>query len=150
MKICEANPLPRLIYQTSLGLQGHADELLRPYDLTLEQFHSLKILLIEGGSVGQRDLCALTTKTPANLTRILDRLALKEFIERQPDPKDRRAFIINLTNTGERLINELMVIFSSYLDQILANITPDDTEACLRVLAQIMANLNQIVPNTTD
>ena len=95
MKECD-NPLPRLIYLTSLQLQGHADNVLRPYDLTLEQLHPLKIILQEGGVVSQRSLCDLAAKTPANMTRILDRLMAKGFIERKPYPNDRRAYIIHL------------------------------------------------------
>jgi DNA-binding MarR family transcriptional regulator len=137
-------PLPRLIYLTSLALQGHADVLLKPYDLTLEQFHPLKITLLEGGAVGQRDLCGLAGKTPANMTRILDRLAAKGFLERQPDPKDRRAFIIRLTASGEKLVNEAADLFASYLDKIMRDISAQDEKICREVLERIDKNLKMI------
>jgi len=141
MSSCHTTPLPRLIYQTSLGLQGHADLLLKPFDLTLEQFHSLKTVMLEGGAVGQRHLCNLVAKTPANMTRILDRLALKKFIKRQPDAQDRRAFIIKITQPGEEIVNEVSGIFDDYLKQILGGISADNQEVCRKVLGQINHNL---------
>lgn len=139
---CDENSLPRLIYQTSLGLQGHADIVLKPFDLTLEQFHALKIVSLEGGAVGQRNLCELNSKTPANMTRILDRLALKQFIERQPDPNDRRAFIIRITDKGASLVNGVLEIFGNFIDEILAEISLEDQETCRNVLNQINHNLS--------
>ncbi len=149
MSICDSNPLPRLIYLTSIELQAHADEVLRPYELTLEQFHPLKIILLEGGAVGQSSLCGLASKTPANMTRILDRLAAKDFIERRPDPLDRRAFIVHLTPEGERLVNEVAELFAGYLNKIVMNgISSKDEECCRRVLKRINDNLSRITPDT--
>ncbi|VAW35796.1 hypothetical protein MNBD_DELTA03-113 [hydrothermal vent metagenome] len=148
MSICDSNPLPRLIYLTSIVLQAHADEVLRPYELTLEQFHPLKIILLEGGAVGQSNLCGLASKTPANMTRILDRLAAKNFIERRPDPLDRRAFIIHLTEDGEKLVNEVAGLFAGYLNKIVMNdISSEDEECCRRVLKRIIDNLGRITPD---
>ncbi len=148
MSICDSNPLPRLIYLTSIELQAHADEVLRPYELTLEQFHPLKIIFLEGGDVGQSSLCGLASKTPANMTRILDRLAAKNFIERRPAPLDRRAFIIHLTPGGEKLVNEVAELFASYLNKIVMNgISSADEECCRRVLKQINDNLGRITPD---
>ncbi len=139
------NSLPRLIYLTSLELQGHADVVLKPYDLTLEQFHPMKIILLEGGAVGQRDLCDLAGKTPANMTRILDRLAAKDFIERRTDSKDRRAFIVHITASGEKLVNTVADLLASYLDNILNGISSQHIKICRGVLEHIDKNLKLMV-----
>ncbi|NOX25593.1 MAG: MarR family transcriptional regulator [Deltaproteobacteria bacterium] len=142
------NPLPRLIYLTSLQLQGHADNALRPHGLTLEQFHPLKIILLEGGTVKQRSLCGLAAKTPANMTRILDRLTAKGFIKREPDPNDRRAYIIHLTPTGKKRVNEVAELLASYLNKIMNNISGKDERCCRQVLEQISNNLGLISPKS--
>lgn len=140
------NVLPRLIYLTSLRIQIHADKLLQPLGITLEQLHPLKILSRGGGAVGQRQMCALAGKTPANMTRILDRLASKGFIERRPDPGDRRAFTIVLTAAGRELVEKAMTLFTSYLDQVLAGINERDEAVCRRVLLRIAENLAGLAP----
>jgi len=138
--------LPRLIYLTSLRLQIHADKLLQPLGITLEQLHPLKILEREGGAVGQRQMCTLSGKTPANMTRILDRLANKGFIERQPDPGDRRAFTIVLTPAGDELFKQAVTLFTGYQDKVLTGIDEQDEAVCRRVLQRIAQNLDAIVP----
>ena len=98
--------LPRLIYLTAIRMQLHADKVLQPFGITLEQLHPLKILNTGGGAIGQRRMCALTGKTPANMTRILDRLANKGLIVRKPDPGDRRAFAVVLTPAGGHRVDQ--------------------------------------------
>lgn len=148
MRTCHSDDvLPRLIYLTSLQLQLHADKVLQPLGITLEQLHPLKILSRGGGAVGQRQMCALSGKTPANMTRILDRMANKGLIARQPDPEDRRAFTIVLTPAGEDLIEQAMALFSGYLDQVLAGVGEEDEAVCRRVLLRINQNLAGLASN---
>jgi len=134
--------LLRQIYQTAIRLQLHADKALQPFAITLEQLHPLKILSRGGGAIGQRQLCALTGKTPANMTRILDRLANKGFIERRPDPEDRRAFTIVLTPAGEELVEQAIGLVTGYREQVLAGIDEQDETVCRRVLRRISGNLD--------
>ena len=138
--------LPRLVYLTSLRMQFHADKLLLPLGITLEQLHPLKILSHGGGAIGQRQMCALAGKTPANMTRILDRLANKGFIERRPDPEDRRAFTIVLTSTGEELVKQAVGLVTSYREQVLTGINEQDAAVCQRVLQRIAENLAGLAP----
>jgi DNA-binding MarR family transcriptional regulator len=138
--------LPRLIYLTSLRIQIYADRVLQPLGITLEQLHPLKILRHGGGAIGQRQMCALAGKTPANMTRILDRLANKGFIERRPDPEDRRAFTIILTAAGKELAEKAVDLVTSYREQVLAGINDQDEAVCRQVLQRIAVNLAALVP----
>lgn len=138
--------LPRLIYLTSLQIQIHADRVLQPLGITLEQLHPLKILNSGGGAIGQRQMCALAGKTPANMTRILDRLANKGFIERRPDPEDRRAFTIILTAAGRELAEQAVDLVTGYREQVLTGINDHDEAVCRRVLQRIAENLAALGP----
>jgi DNA-binding MarR family transcriptional regulator len=91
-------------------------------------------------------MCELSGKTPANMTRILDRLANKGFIERRPDPGDRRAFTIVLTAAGEKLVDQAVNSFTGYLDQVLSGVDEPDEVVCRRVLQQIARNLDGLAP----
>lgn len=142
--------LPRQIYLTSLRLQLYADKVLQPLGITLEQLHPLKILSHGGGAIGQRQMCALAGKTPANMTRILDRLANKGFIERRPDPEDRRAFTIVLTDAGEELIEQAVGLVTSYREQVLTGINEQEEAVCRRVLQRIAENLAGLAPEDTQ
>ena len=148
MRTCHSDDsLPRLIYLTSLRLQIHADRMLLPFGITLEQLHPLKILSHGGGAVSQRQMCAISGKTPANMTRILDRLANKGLVERRPDPDDRRAFTVVLTSAGEKMIAQVVTMFTGYLDQVLDGIAEAEEAACRRVLQRIAQNLAGLAPD---
>jgi len=147
--ISSNDPLPRLIYLTSLRLQIHTDKALQPFGITLEQLRPLKILRHGGGAIGQRQLCELAEKTPANMTRILDRLASKGLVERRPDPEDRRAFTVVLTKDGKKLIQQVENLFAAFLKQVLAGISKKEEKACREVLEKITVNLARITTEET-
>ena len=141
------DPLPRLVYLTSLALQQHADRLLAPCNVTLEQFHPLKLLLLAGGELPQRLLAEQSGKSAANMTRILDRLVKKGLVRRIPDPHDRRAFVVALTPEGRGLVDKVVRLFDSYLDRVMAGISPADEEVCRRVLHRLTENLANLEPS---
>ena len=63
MKCTDTEPLGRLIYLTAQEIKNFAEKLLKPYDLTLEQFHLLKHMSPDSG-MSQRQLGDLVNKTP--------------------------------------------------------------------------------------
>ncbi len=141
------DPLPRLVYLTSLALQQHADRLLAGWGITLEQFHPLKLLMLGGGEMGQRFLAEQCGKSAANMTRILDRLARKELVCRRPDPEDRRAVVVELTPAGRDLVDGVVRLFDSYLNRVMAGISPAEEEVCRRVLHRLTGNLAALDPS---
>lgn len=106
MEKIQENSLGRLMYLSAMSIKNYVEHHLKPYDLTAEQFHILKCLIREDG-VPQSRLCEVTDKSPANVTRILDRLEKKQCIVRRNNPGDRRSSLVHLTETGEFLITRI-------------------------------------------
>lgn len=140
---CNEEALPRLVYITAQALKNHAGKVLRPYGLTLEQFIPLKHLFLEPG-VTQRELCEGTKKTPANMTRLLDRLEKKSLVERRENPEDRRASLVFLTDKGEALVDEVSSLFESYSDEIAVGITEEEQQITRNVLKKMENNIQKI------
>ncbi len=69
---CNEESLLQLISMTAQVMRSFADQWLKKYDLTLEQLHALKRMDLELGQT-QSTLCSVTGKSPANITRLLDR-----------------------------------------------------------------------------
>ena len=143
--LCREDGLPRIIYQTSLNLQTHADQTLAPYDLTTEQFHILKTLWEESKSLSQREIADYTDKSPANLTKIIDRLESKELVIRNMNPDDRRSFLISITDKGERLLDEIKSVFDSFRDSILEDIDEKTQNEVILVLERINDNIKNLI-----
>jgi len=141
-------PIGRLIYKTSLDLRNYAEKLLNPYDLTTEQFHILKSTSA-GAGISQNRLCLSVGKKPANITRILDRLEKKGWIERQPNPADRRSSLVFLTAKGERIIAEVSSEFESYASWFVEGIGQEEERIFRRVLGKINRNIENLM-NTLD
>jgi len=103
MTTYQHDALGRLVYMTTMALKSCLENRVKPYDLTAEQFQVLKSLGEENGSTQNR-LCEMVMKSPANMTRILDRLEKKGCIERLANPDDRRSTLVRLTSAGEELL----------------------------------------------
>jgi len=75
----------------------------------------------------------LSLKSPANLTRILDRLTRKGFVERTPDESDRRAAVVTITSSGRGVVEEVMRL-SPATDLIFMTAygSTDDAVDCLK------------------
>lgn len=143
MNACQEQPLGRIIYHTAQDIHYLAEKILQPYDVTVEQMHLLKNLSAEVGMT-QKSLGGMVNKTPANLTRILDRLEMKSLIVRRPDSGDRRENLVFLTDRGIVLVKDVHETFQQFSVRMLLGIS-DDMQQMVRSCLKIMgANIEQM------
>ena len=145
MTTCEPNDLCRQIHCIAQDLFNSAEKTLKPYDLTPEQLHPLKSMSANEG-LTQRELGDLAGKTPANMTRLLDRLEAKELVERRNSTEDRRISLVFLTPKGLALVDEVKEIFDGYLETLYRGISAKEREAARKTLEKIQANIDDIHP----
>lgn len=149
MNTCHHDSLSRSIYLTSQALRNHVDRLLKPFDLTREQLHILKNIDLHDAR-SQSEIGTLTGKSPANITRILDRLEKKKLIHRRDNPEDRRSQIVVLTAAGTALCSEMSQLFQTFSGRIEHNIDKDDMAVVIKVLGQIEENLLHLSKDSGD
>jgi len=118
---CNEESLLQLISNTAQVMRSFADQWLKKYDLTLEQLHVLKRMDLEFGQ-SQSVLCSVTGKSPANITRLLDRLENKKYVVRKKNPDDRRASLVFLTKEGMRIREEVRGGFDGMRSELLRDI----------------------------
>ena len=140
MAECREDSLGRLIYFTAQDMTNFAEKILKPYDLTLEQFHLLKNLDM-GSGISQRQLGEAANKTPANMTRMLDRMESKALVLRKNDPDDRRTSLVYLAEKGEELVVEVFGGFNSYSARMFLDIDEDEQQIASKVLMKMAANV---------
>lgn len=143
MAECNEYPLGRVIYFMAQDIRNVAEKVLAPYELTLEQFQVLKILSSERG-LTQRQLGQETNKTPANMTRILDRLEGKSLITRKTDPGDRRVYLIYLTGKALSLLDDVSGVFELFSIRLHQGITKEMQQVTRKVLEIMGANLTSM------
>ena len=139
-KLHQNQPIGRLIYLTSLNLRNYAEKMLSPYDLTMEQFFILKNTSRLTG-YSQNQLCEHVDKKPANITRILDRLEKKQWIERRVHPSDRRSSLVFLTREGEEMASRVSKHFEAYASRFIEGVSSDEERTFRQVLKKIDSNI---------
>ncbi|MEE4241319.1 MAG: MarR family transcriptional regulator [Desulfopila sp.] len=144
MTTCTNESIGRLIYKTSLNLRNYAERLMDPYGLTAEQFHIMKSTSQTPG-LSQNELCRQVGKKPANITRILDRLENKRWIERKPNPADRRSSLVYLSPKGECIIAQVSTAFESYSSWFTAGIDPEEEKVFREVMRKIDGNISNLM-----
>ncbi len=77
------------------------------FGLTLPQAHLLR-LLTAGQSVKMNGLADALDCDASNITGLVDKLELRGFIQRQPDPEDRRVKMITLTQAGVKFRTKVL------------------------------------------
>jgi DNA-binding MarR family transcriptional regulator len=140
----EKQPIGRLIYLTSLNLRNYAEKMLSPYDLTVEQFHLLKNTSVVNG-FSQNQLCEFVGKKPANITRILDRLEKKQWIERRVHPTDRRSSLVFLTEEGEQMVDGVSKHFETYSSRFFEGVSGNEEQIFRDVLNKIDDNIKKLM-----
>ncbi len=136
----EKPSLCRLVYFTSQAVQNAAERALKPHDLTPEQFHLLKDMSIDTG-LTQREIGDLVNKTPANMTRILDRLEGKGLVVRRSSAEDRRISLVFLTPRGVEMVGEIGGWFEAFGERLTTGISPEDQAVAMGVLGRILHNI---------
>lgn len=136
-------PLGRIIYYTAQELFNAGEKALKPYDVTLEQLYLMKCLT-ETDGIMQKDLGDMISKTPANTTRILDRLELKGFVQRQRCPDDRRAIRIYMTATGNDVYGQGKEFIESLTLTTYQGTTKDELAATRRFCNKVRANIEDL------
>lgn len=74
------------------------DGLVEPHDITVPDY--LVLASIRRGLTSPVELCRVLGRTTGGMSLTLDRLAASRWVDRSPDPRDRRRIIVELTTEG--------------------------------------------------
>ena len=80
---------------------------------------------------------------PSTMTGLLDRMERDGLVVRSPDPDDRRAQLIFLTEEGRRARVPVTDVVNHTLSQVFENTADKDLTHLKRTLRQVLANLHE-------
>lgn len=116
------------------------DDRVRDLGLTAAQARLLLSLERHGGQ-NQTHYADVLEVEPITLTRIIDRMEEAGWIERRPDPTDRRARILHLTDKSRDVVTRLRATVEALFDDMLAGFEPAERATFARLLDRIGTNL---------
>lgn len=111
--------------------------------ITSDQWVILK-RISEQDAINQREVAAVTGKDPASITRTLDLLVKKGWVERQAMPDDRRAYLINLTEVGWDLVHKITPLAKETRQLGLKGISQEEYAAFSSVINKIYENVKEV------
>ena len=126
-------------------LEIYFHRLLKPYRLSYSELRVLTTLRVRPRDfrATPHELNAVAQITSAGMTRTVDRLERAGYVDRVPNPADRRSVLVGLTEAGqtfaESLVRELAVEHRALLGDL-------DPEACaeeLEVLRGVIARVSE-------
>lgn len=120
--------------------QDCADQ-LAAFNLSEGRFVLLFLLDAAGEGVAPKDLAEKAGVTRATVTGLLDGLVREAYIERQVDPKDRRALKIQLTAKGKSIAQRVFAQHSRWISGIFAHLNSDERQQLTQLLKKVSNNL---------
>ena len=110
--------------------------------LTMQQLRCLQTLAAEGGTALTTGLARRLRVAVPTMTRMLDGLAERGLIERQPDPTSRRQIRIVLSGEGRALLERYESIIAARLHRLLGRLDRGQRERRLLAVTDIAAALD--------
>jgi DNA-binding MarR family transcriptional regulator len=113
--------------------------------LTSAQWHVLSTLArcekMNAAPPNQAGLADLLELEPITVSRQIDRLTAAGMIERLPDPTDRRAHLLRLTEKAWPVVLQFKDLATEVLRDAMAGVSPAQIDAMIVCLERIRGNL---------
>jgi len=131
-----------LLNDTARLYRRTLDGMLRDLGMTSLQWRTVARLKREPG-MRQSELADLLEVEPITLSRMIDRLADSGMVCRKPDPNDRRAWNLYLTDKTDGLIRQLEVEARRVEDLAFAGLSEDERQMLAGLVERVRANLSR-------
>ncbi len=116
---------------------------LKKYDLSIGKLNILAAIRTHGGDNGlsQVDISKHLIVTPANMTKLIDKLEKEGMVKRFPMEGDRRVNIIKVTKKAETLLDGMWDEYSSEMSSLMDKVPVKDREIIAEKLVKWLGTL---------
>lgn len=123
-----------ILYTQNLLIDTFND-ILKPFEISIEQFNVLRILRGQNGNPA--NMCLIQERMIAktsNTTRIVDKLVAKDLVTREICPHNRRKMEVNITEKGLELLLEIDPKVDRFELNLLLNLNTSEAEMLNQLL----------------
>jgi MarR family transcriptional regulator, transcriptional regulator for hemolysin len=135
-----------VLHETARLLSKRFDQRSKSLGLTRAQCQLLAYLVYHEG-INQAGLAELLELEPISLGRLVDRMAQAGWVERRPDPQDRRAWQLFMTEKAKPLFAEMVAIGRKVRAEALAGFTPEEGD---RIMELLLLARDHLSANTVE
>ncbi|WP_266157384.1 MarR family winged helix-turn-helix transcriptional regulator [Dyella silvatica] len=151
MKKTEDISFGYLLSDVTMLFRKHFDRRAVKFGLTRAQWRATKMLCYREG-LRQTELAEFLEMEAIAVGRVIDRLQASGFVERRPDPKDRRAWRLYVTDQARDVVADMEVIANGLRKDATRGIEYAELEQALGVISRMKENLQaleQLGPDQT-
>ncbi|WP_246202519.1 MarR family winged helix-turn-helix transcriptional regulator [Virgibacillus doumboii] len=122
---------------------------LKKFNITTEQWSVLRTLH-DSGRITQKTLSERSDKDQATLTKILDLLEKHGYTDRVRNPEDRRSFLVQITEKGFNLVEEVGPFLQDVYRDIVEDIDQEKLSLYQEVLTSLEKNIDFLLMNESN
>jgi MarR family transcriptional regulator, transcriptional regulator for hemolysin len=134
-----------LVHDVGRLLRREIDQRAQALGLTSAQWRLLSAVarteLLNQEPLNQVSLAEQLEIEPITVSRLIDRMEAAKLIERRPDPADRRAYRLFVTDSARPLLADFRAVAYECVNAALAGVGEDEIEMVVDVLTRVRANL---------
>jgi MarR family transcriptional repressor of emrRAB len=137
--------LCRLVLHIGREMAARFEQQMKPFGLAEAEFRVLTTLFSQPEGVAHpSDLCARTSQSPANMSRISDALVARGLITRVSSVHDRRRMVLRITEEGEEFVRQLLPKLHLPLRRMLKDFPESEQRQLADQLKRLAAELDQL------
>ena len=130
------------LMSTANSIRSAYDDRLAPLGMTLS-LASLLSYIADYGPINQTRAAEHLEQGRAVTGTQVDRLELLGFVERRPDPDDRRVWLLAITPTGTELAGSIAEVDRVLRAELRSGISRAERQALTAVLVRLQQNLHR-------
>jgi DNA-binding MarR family transcriptional regulator len=125
-----------LLSRVGAAVQAGFKELIGQWDIRPQQFAILRALNA-GGEAFQQELCQTLGIDSGNMVELVDSLEALGYAERRRDPRDRRRYLLALTDEGRSAFAAMSKAVDEYEARFLEPLEPGERAVLVAALAKL-------------
>ncbi|MDU8885349.1 MarR family transcriptional regulator [Yeosuana sp. MJ-SS3] len=126
------------ILYTSGQLSNILNGILKPFDISLQQFNVLRILRgQQNEAVSLAVVQERMINKMSNTTRLIDKLVNKGLVYKEINSSNRRKIDINITNEGLEILDYVDTLIEEAEKHIVNKLSEKEKDQLIRLLAKI-------------
>lgn len=119
-------------------VNGKLNDVLKPYDISIQQFNVLRILRGQNGKPASLSTVQeRMINNMSNTTRLIDKLIKKRYVEKEINQTNKRKIDIIITNQGTDFLKEIDNLIDSTEKDIVNSLSKDETLELIRLLGKL-------------
>lgn len=103
--------------------------------------------LLRDGPMRSSELATVVNSDPSTVSRQVAQLVDRGHVERLPDERDGRAYVLAVTDTGREVAEAIQQRRTEHIGQVIEEWTREDRAALIELLARFLTDYEKVRPD---